>query len=299
MTLPTCLFNFHARYSCSRIDRFFPLFSKYIYSLISSFSTIAESTTSVLTDFQNDGVVYLELRTTPRAIPSAGITKDAYVTTVLSTITQFNKTSTTMVTRLILSVDRRNSASEADEVISLALKYRQLGVVGVDLCGNPTAHDVSVFTPAFARAKAAGLGVTLHFGEVDPPASAKELRTLLEFGPDRIGHVIYVPDELKDVIRESKIGLELCLSCNVKLGMMLPGQTYTDHHFQEWKDTACPIALSTDDVGIVGSALSCEYALVAEHFKMSAKDVFELARSAIPTIFGGEKEKERLRELMW
>lgn len=243
--------------------------------------------------------MYLELRTTPRAIPSAGITKDAYVSLVLSRIQQFNNTSETMVTRLILSIDRRNSAEEADEVVSLALKYRDLGVVGVDLCGNPSAHDISIFAPAFARTKAAGLGVTLHFGEVSKVATEGELTTLLESGPDRIGHVIYVPEGVKKVVRERKVGLELCLSCNVRLGMMLPGQSYRDHHFREWKDTGCPIALSTDDVGIVGSPLSNEYALVAEHFKMSDKEVFALARSAISTIFGGGAEKERLRGLMW
>lgn len=59
------------------------------------------------------------------------------------------------------------------------------------------------------------------------------------------------------------------------------------------------IEAQTDDVGIVGSALSNEYALIAEHFGLNAAEVCELARSGIETIFGGEEEKERLRKVMW
>lgn len=39
--------------------------------------------------------------------------------------------------------------------------------------------------------------------------------------------------------------------------------------------------------------------MVAEHFKLESQDVKELARVGIETIFGGEKEKERLRKVMW
>lgn len=398
--------------------RFFPLFSKYIYTLLNTAKTTRQSTLDVLRNFQNDGVVYLELRTTPRAI-SAEITKSDYVALVLETINHFNSQSPTMVTKLILSIDRRNSTEEANEVIDLALQFRDQGVVGVDLCGNPAAHDISIFRPAFSRAKAAGLGVTLHFGEVKPAAKDGELEELLSWQPDRIGHVIYVPGsapsqpqdisfrpanatdipliyraerdymrdiepsslpdwtnatdrnlerwidnlatttvlevdekvagyvmwqqehaeeekegngtaliitigvlppfrrrglglqllsvvteqarkqglqgvklgvhrdnpaialyssagfsktgtdgdyinytravetgerkdtarkDLKKVIADRKIGLELCLSCNVKLGMMEQGKGYVDHHFAEWRDSECPIILCVSRV---------------------------------------------------
>lgn len=48
-------------------------------------------TTSVLQDFRDDAVIYLELRTTPREIPSRGNTKDDYVSTVLDCIKDFGR----------------------------------------------------------------------------------------------------------------------------------------------------------------------------------------------------------------
>ena len=367
--------------------------------------------------------MYLELRTTPRAI-SPGISKAGYVGLVLETISSFNAQYSSMVTRLILSIDRGNSIEEANEVVDLALEFRDQGVVGVDLCGNPAVHDVSIFRSAFKRAKDCGLGVTLHFGEVNPAAKEGELEELLRWQPDRIGHVIYVPGsapsqpqgisyrpalpadlpmiyraereymkeiepsslpgwanatdrnlqlwidnlatttmlevdgevagyvmwqeqhaeeekerkgtaliitiavlpafrrrglgrqlldvvtsqareqglgevrlgvhrdnpaialypsagfsktgtdgdyinyerqvspkvetqqvggvarkDLKKVIAERKLGLELCLSCNVKLGMMEKGKGYVDHHFAEWRDSGCPIILCVSRAG--------------------------------------------------
>jgi adenosine deaminase len=274
---------------------FFPLFSKYIYALCNDVSSITQSTNSVLQSFQDDGVVYLELRTTPRAIPSANITKEIYVQLVLSCISSFG--SPTMRTKLILSIDRSNTKQEALEVIDLALKYRSDGVVGVDLCGNPAKGDVSIFQDAFRKAKEAGLKITLHFAEAPQSSTEEELRMLLSFGPDRIGHVINVPDEIKEMILARKLGLELCLSCNVH-AKMITG-CFGDHHFGFWRDKQCPISLCTDDVGVFGSSLSNEYNLIRQHFALSDRDILDLARDGIETIFGGEEEKVRLRELMW
>jgi adenosine deaminase len=220
------------------------LFSKYIYALCNDLSSIIYTTNSVLENFQADGVVYLELRTTPRAIPSAKITKDDYVRTILSCISKFNA-SNHMKTNLILSIDRRNDAPTALSVVDLAVKYRSQGVVAIDLCGDPAVGDVSIFAPAFKAAKEQDLKITIHFAEAPQSSTPEELWKLLEFEPDRIGHVINVPDDVKEEIVKRKLGLELCLSCNVH-AKMITG-TYGDHHYGWWKETDCPIALSVSD----------------------------------------------------
>lgn len=230
--------------------RFFPLFSSYIYALVNDEASLVHSTRSVLEDFANDGCVYLELRTTPRAIASVNITKSDYVRLILDTIA-ISSTQSRMHTKLILSVDRRNTAEEADHVIDLAIKFKEQGVVGVDLCGDPSKGDVTTFRSAFNRAKAAGLNITLHFAEIASQADDRrfgmqegELMELLKWEPDRIGHVIHVPQQVKDVIKQKKIGLELCLSCNVHAKMMVGGKGgYADHHFGEWIRSDCPIFL--------------------------------------------------------
>jgi adenosine deaminase len=188
-------------------------------------------------------VIYLELRTTPRAIPNVSISRDNYVDIVLACIEEFESDGDRkMKTNLILSVDRRHSVDEAFEVVSIASKYRTRGVVGVDLCGDPAKGPISIFAPVFRRAKDLGLKITLHFAEAKVSGSDEELRELLSWEPDRIGHVIHVNDDLKQEILARKIGVELCLSCNVH-AKMITG-TFSDHHFGWWKDKCSVVALS-------------------------------------------------------
>ncbi len=74
--------------------------------------------------------------------------------------------------------------------------------------------------------------------------------------PQRIGHVINVPDDVKEEIVKRKLGLELCLSCNVH-AKMITG-TYGDHHFGWWRGKGCPIALSVC-LFLDFSTLACLY----------------------------------------
>ncbi|KAL5115520.1 hypothetical protein ACEQ8H_006583 [Pleosporales sp. CAS-2024a] len=279
------------------VKKFFPLFSSYIYKLCNDTFSIQYSTHAVLRDFQDDGVVYLELRTTPRAIHASRSTKDDYVKLILEILHAHNvNPSNTMRAFLILSIDRRNTPAQAEEVVDLAIKYQSLGVVAVDLCGDPAKGDVRIFASAFKRAKAAGLKITLHFAEMESSASDTELSTLLSWKPDRLGHVIHVKDEFKKTIEQESIGVELCLSCNVH-SKLITG-TYSDHHFGFWRHSSVPVALSTDDVGIFDSPLSLEYYLAAQHFALTRGDVKVLCKGAIDSIFGGPDEKARLQKVL-
>ena len=145
------------------------------------------------------------------------------------------------------------------EVVSLALKFQQQGVVGVDLCGDPSKPcDVSIFGPAFIRAKAHGLGITLHFAEIPRSASEKEMRSLLEFEPDRLGHVVCVPEGFRREILRREIAVELCLSCNVKAGLTRGG--FAGHHFRDWRGSGGRVVLCVSGATIskiVRSQNSC------------------------------------------
>ncbi|KAI0118595.1 Metallo-dependent hydrolase [Nemania sp. FL0031] len=281
------------------LETFFPLFSSYIYRLVDDVDALRYSTIAVIEDFAKDGVVYLELRTTPRALPEHGIDKALYVEHVLASIDMAQQKYPSIQVRLILSIDRRNTLAEASEVVALATRFADRGVVAVDLCGDPAKGDVSLFTPAFAAARAAGLKITIHFAEAECSASEAELATILRWNPDRLGHVIHVPKHVKkEIAARPGIGLELCLSCNVKAKMIVG--SFDAHHFGEWWRIDGPVVVPcTDDVGVFGSPVSNEWALIQEHFHLERKDILSLARKGIDVIFGGDEQKARLREIMW
>ncbi|CAK9782514.1 Metallo-dependent hydrolase [Cutaneotrichosporon oleaginosum] len=268
------------------IRTFFAHFNTYIYRLLCTPGALARATRAVLRGFADDGVVYLELRTTPRALP--GAPADVGVRVVLDVIEEWNRAES-MPVRLILSVDRaKHGPAEAEAIVDLALALRAEGrpVVGLDVCGDPAApRPVAALRPAFARARAAHLPCVLHFAEI--PASTAELHELLDWRPRRVGHAIHTPPEIVERIVRERVGVEMCLSCNVLAGMLpcaeradaRPG--IADHHFGEWWRRGGAICLGTDDIGVFASSSSEEHAHAAQHFGLGRADLLELSRRAV------------------
>ncbi|KAI1361602.1 Metallo-dependent hydrolase [Xylaria arbuscula] len=282
------------------IESFFPLFSSYIYRLVDDVESLRYSTMSVIEGFANDGVVYLELRTTPRPFPEDGLDKNGYVDHVLATIDEAQQKFPSIQVRLILSIDRRNTLTEANELVALAAHFSSRGVVAVDLCGDPAKGDVALFTTAFEAVRAQGLKITIHFAESECSGTETELQTILSWKPDRLGHVIHVPKHIRKQIAAVRpgIGLELCLSCNVQL-QMITG-SFDAHHFGEWWRVDGPVVVPcTDDIGVFNSPVSNEWNLIQQYFHLSKDEILTLARKGIDVIFGGEAQKARLREIMW
>jgi adenosine deaminase len=170
------------------------------------------------------------------------MSKDLYVQTIISAIERHNTKSSTMKAYLILSIDRRNTAAEAMGVVDLALKYQTRGVVGVDLCGDSLCGDISIFRDAYTKAKHDGLHITLHFGE--EPSCIPELMTLLSYNPTRLGHLLFISEEAREEILRRKLGIELCLTSNIK-GPHVP--SYEVHHLPQWLETGNPIALCVSE----------------------------------------------------
>ncbi len=118
---------------------------------------------------------------------------------------------------LILMMDRTLPFAKNEIILKKALAYRSRGIVGIDL-GGPQRERFRMarHAPLFARARAAGLGITIHTGE---EGSLDELRYVVQkIRPERIGHgLLAVKDKaLMREIAEARITLELCPTSNLR-----------------------------------------------------------------------------------
>lgn len=269
--------------------RFFSHFNNYIYALVNTRDALAFAIPALLSEFASDGVTYLELRTTPRAL--SDLSAEETVELVHDEIRRWNDENA-MVVRLILSIDQaKHDREDADWVVDTALRLRNAAfppiVVGVDVCGDPNhAKDLKALDPVFERCQREKLPAVVHFGEIPRQAADGTLEVMLRWNPKRVGHAIHLPDSVRDELVRRDIAPELCLSCNV-LANMLPAKdngekaSHGDHHFGWWWKNGGSISLGTDDVGVFGAKSSDEHLHAAEHFGLSKEQLVELSRRAI------------------
>lgn len=289
-----------------------------IHSCVTTLQDVERLAYELGQDLEEDGVVYAEIRTTPRSMVPADGAKaekqgsglDEYVQAVLAGFSRYQQEPAKqslssgknlprpgkVILRLLLSIDRaKHSASQAQAIVDLAHRYSDRGVVGLDLSGDPTKGDWSAFEPALTRGRSLGLKVTLHAGEVRD--RDEEMSRMLDLHPDRFGHCCFVSAPNLDRLRATRIPIELCLTSNLLSNSV---SEVKDHHFGlhyrpihssvgmatkagEGDGTIC--CISTDDSGVFGSTLSNEYNLVMQTFGLSESDTFHLARRTVEATF--------------
>ncbi|NXO02717.1 ADAL protein, partial [Rhinopomastus cyanomelas] len=281
------------------LDECFQMFHM-IYQITTRPEDILLITKDVIKEFADDGVKYLELRSTPREEKSTGMTKRMYVETVLEGIKQCKEEGLDIDVRLLIAINRTSGPSVAKQTVKLAEEFLVSSsgvVVGLDLSGDPTVRHGRDFLEPLTEAKKAGLKLALHLSEV--PSQEEETKILLSLPPDRIGHGTFLnsvtagSEELVPLVRKHHIPIELCMTSNIKTQTV---PSCDRHHFGYWYSLGHPTVLCTDDKGVFATNLSQEYELVAKTFHLTRSQMWDLSYESINYIFASSAVKSKLRE---
>lgn len=256
-----------------------------VHAAVASEAALARVVAEALADAAADGVVYIELRTTPRALaPSPGAAAlplpegaaagadaaaDAplhrYVAVAAAALAAGAAAHPRLAARLLVSLDRGKPLAAAAAAARVAVAWaRSPWVVGVDVSGDPSAGDARALLPLLDAARAAGLRAAVHLGEV---RADDEARALLAWGPERVGHACVLADDIVAglVARGARAPVvETCPTSNVlTLGLV----RLADHPtLKTWLESGVRVAVCTDDSGIFGTTLTDELAQIAETF---------------------------------
>ncbi|XP_064609543.1 adenosine deaminase-like protein, partial [Liolophura sinensis] len=280
------------------LEEVFMKFRK-IHEVTGSADAVYKIACDVIQDFCQDNVKYLELRSTPREVASAGLTKRKYIETVLRAIEDQEKAYPDIIVKYLPSIDRRHTIDNIADTISLAdeLSKTSCGrIVGMDLSGDPLAGDARDLCPLLLDARRRGLKLAVHLGEIQNPEDSLELLKVI---PDRVGHGTFLhpemggSQEMLELMLKHSLPLELCLSSNVK-GQTVKG--FDQHHFQYWFQHGHPVTFATDDKGVFSTSLSEEFHIAAQTFSLSKEQLWNISLQTVDYIFADEKTKEYLKE---
>jgi adenosine deaminase len=170
---------------------------------------------------------------------------------------------------LILMMDRTFTRGQNEVIIEKAIRYRERGVVGVDIAGprpNSGRYPYRDLAPLVEEARAAGLGITIHVGEEGGADGIAEIGEVVEhLRPDRIGHGILAArdEETMRLVRDAGVVLEICPTSNL-LTRALADESALRESVSAFVDRDIPFTIATDGPEMMRTHLRDELQLLLD-----------------------------------
>ncbi|MES2439367.1 MAG: adenosine deaminase, partial [Verrucomicrobiota bacterium] len=203
-------------------------------------------------DMYDDGVVYAEVRFAPVYHGERGLTQDQVVEAVVAGLERGERTYGVEWGLIICAMRHLQSSLEAAE---LAIRHRDIGVVGFDLAGGEDGFPPKKHVQAFQAIERANFYITIHAGEAYGPESIWQ--ALQYCGAHRLGHATRLRDDidvlpdgslrlgrLAQYILDRRIPLEMCLLSNLHTGAC---ESLENHPFGLFFRSGFRVCLNTDD----------------------------------------------------
>lgn len=181
---------------------------------------------------------------------------------------------------IILEMDRRLTPEQNAIIVKKAIKYKQRGIIGIDLAGPVNRTEQSkTFKPSdikqpVTEAHQAGLGVTIHTGEA---TGVDEMWEVIEqLTPQRIGHGIACvndPSLMKKIV-DQNIVLENCPSSNLHTST-IKDYLQMKKIFHTFLNHGVKFTINTDGPALLKTTLRHEYELLLTNDVLSQEQLLQ------------------------
>jgi len=166
---------------------------------------------------------------------------------------------------LIFCLAREYDYSLNEILVKKAVRWQSRGVIGVDLAG-PEQHtvelgeDVARYEDLFARARAAGLGTTIHTGETSHTGADGVLAVLERLQPARIGHGIAAARSEEAIAKlvERRVVLEVCPTSNLRT-RAVADLAEMKRILDAFRAAGVRVTINTDGTYLLGTTLRSEF----------------------------------------
>lgn len=287
-TVPPALSDGETAYQWSSSSEFFEAYDA-AASCLATAGDYAEIASSYLSALAGEGGIYAELTVSPSHAASVGVGWEDHLDGVADGVHRA-KAATGIEARLIVTALRHEPPEQALEIARRLHEEPHPLVTGFGLAGDEQANPLGGFTAAFELARSAGLGCTVHAGEI---LGAQSVREALDLPITRMGHGVRAIEDgavVEALVRKS-IVLEICPSSNLALGVF---PSLEDHPLRRLHAAGVAVTLNTDDPPHFGTTLGAEYALAQRVFGFSDDDLRAMTRTALSAAFVDDRTRARL-----
>jgi len=262
-------------------------------SFYSSREAVMRVTSEAVADAAADNVRYLELRFNPVALAQVQGFGYEEVVEWVSAATRDAQRDHDIQVRLITQIGRDESVATAWQIAEIAAAFQDQGVVGIDLAGDEISYRAAPFAEVYQWARAQGLYVTIHAGEVGQATNIREAIELL--GANRIGHGVRAIEDhsVIQLLIDRDVVLEICPTSNLQTGAI---PSLGEHPLAALKQLGVRVTINTDDPSISNTTLTDEYLVVLRGIGTPLSAIRDMVLAAAEAAFLPTVERQQLVE---
>jgi adenosine deaminase len=277
------------RYVWSDFSQFIACYDA-VASLFRSQEDYALLTETYLSELAGVNTIYSEIIVSPDHGERIGLGADAYLAGICDGILAARE-KTGIEARIIVTGERHFGVERVIGAAEYAARARNPLVTGFNMAGDERMGRVADYARAFDIARDAGLGLTIHAGEVCGAFSVSDALDIVR--PARIGHgVRSIEDKaLVERLAAEGIVLEVCPGSNIALDVYLD---FNAHPLRRLRDAGVRVTINSDDPPFFGTSLAREYDIAADEMGFSRQEIDAMTRTALEAAFVDEDTRARL-----
>lgn len=247
-------------------------------------------TEAYLSELAAANTIYSEIIVSPDHGDRIGLGADSYLAGISEGVRQA-RMKTGIEARIIVTGERHFDPQSVIAAAEYAARSKHPLVTGFNMAGDERMGRISDYARAFDIARDAGLGLTVHAGEVCGPESVRDTLDLIR--PSRIGHGVRAIEDPDLVTRLADLGtvLEVCPGSNVALGIY---PDFQSHPLRQLKEGGVRVCLNSDDPPFFHTSLAREYEIAAGIMGFSEDELNGMTRTALEAAFVDEDTRSRL-----
>lgn len=243
-----------------------------------------------LTELAEAGTIYSEIIVSPDHGNTIGLGAHAYLEG-LATGMEAARQKTGIESRMLITGIRHLGPESVIKTAEFAARREHKLVTGFNLAGEERMHKVADFARAFDIVRDAGLGLTIHAGELSGAFSVRD--ALDHVHPSRISHGVRAIEDA-DLVRrlaDEGVVLEVCPGSNISLQVF---PDFASHPLRALHEAGVRVTLNSDDPPFFHTSLAQEYDIASAVMGFSDDEINGMTRTAIEAAFVDEATRQRL-----
>jgi len=243
-----------------------------------------------LTELAEAGTIYSEIIVSPDHGNTIGLGAHAYLEGLAAGM-EAARQKTGIESRMLITGIRHLGPESVIKTAEFAARREHKFVTGFNLAGEERMHKVADFARAFDIVRDAGLGLTIHAGELSGAFSVRD--ALDHVRPSRISHGVRAIEDA-DLVRrlaDEGVVLEVCPGSNISLQVF---PDFASHPLWALHEAGVRVTLNSDDPPFFHTSLAQEYDIASAVMGFSDDEINGMTRTAIEAAFVDEATRQRL-----